>query len=109
MQRMIGRIEAGAALAILLFSATCDSLAAQEFAGREKLRAHSDEFRKEVIKVTDSVTWLSASPTPVVPPDSRPAMCGSLMGRHRRPHGLLSFRPSQNILQAGWVNPTITK
>jgi len=30
-------------------------LAAQEFAGREKLRAHSDEFRKEVIKVTDGV------------------------------------------------------
>jgi alkyl sulfatase BDS1-like metallo-beta-lactamase superfamily hydrolase len=28
---------------------------AQEFAGREKLRAHSAEFRQEVIKVTDGV------------------------------------------------------
>ena len=28
---------------------------AQEFAGREKLRAHSEEFRREVIKVTDGV------------------------------------------------------
>lgn len=28
---------------------------AQEFAGRDKLRAHSNEFRKEVIKVTDGV------------------------------------------------------
>jgi alkyl sulfatase BDS1-like metallo-beta-lactamase superfamily hydrolase len=28
---------------------------AQEFAGREKLRTHSAEFRKEVIKVTDGV------------------------------------------------------
>src|ERR1700686_3563735 len=53
MQRMIGRIEAGAALAVLLLLATGGSLAAQEFAGREKLRAHSDEFRKDVIKVTD--------------------------------------------------------
>ena len=28
---------------------------AQEFAGREQLRAHSAEFRQEVIKVTDGV------------------------------------------------------
>ena len=28
---------------------------AQEFAGREKLRAHSGEFRQEVVKVTDGV------------------------------------------------------
>src|SRR6476469_9207607 len=28
---------------------------AQEFAGREKLRAHSAEFRKEVVRVTDGV------------------------------------------------------
>ena len=28
---------------------------AQDFAGREKLRAHSNEFRKEVIRVTDGV------------------------------------------------------
>ena len=32
--------------------------AAQEFAGREKLRAHSAEFRREVIKVTDGV-WVA--------------------------------------------------
>jgi alkyl sulfatase BDS1-like metallo-beta-lactamase superfamily hydrolase len=55
MQRMIGRTEAGAALAVLLLLVTGGSLAAQEFAGREKLRAHSDEFRKDVIKVTDGV------------------------------------------------------
>ena len=55
MQRMIGCTEAGAALAVLLLLATGGSLAAQEFAGREKLRAHSDEFRKDVIKVTDGV------------------------------------------------------
>jgi len=55
MQRMIGRIEAGAALAVLLLLATGGSLAAQEFAGREKLRAHSDEFRKDVIRVTGGV------------------------------------------------------
>ena len=40
---------------ILLMLATCGVLAAQEFAGREKLRAHSDEFRKDAIKVTDGV------------------------------------------------------
>src|SRR5438093_9626522 len=28
---------------------------AQEYAGREKLRAHSEEFRQEVVKVTDGV------------------------------------------------------
>jgi alkyl sulfatase BDS1-like metallo-beta-lactamase superfamily hydrolase len=55
LQRIIGRIDAGAALAVLLFSATRGSLAAQEFAGREKLRAHSNEFRKKVIKVTDGI------------------------------------------------------
>ena len=55
MQWIIGRIEAGAALAVLLLPATGGSLAAQEFAGREKLRAHSDEFRKDVIKVTEGV------------------------------------------------------
>src|SRR5262245_39973194 len=30
-------------------------VAAQEFAGREKLRAQSNEFRKEIIRVTDGV------------------------------------------------------
>jgi alkyl sulfatase BDS1-like metallo-beta-lactamase superfamily hydrolase len=55
MQRMIGRTKARPALAVLLMLATGGTLAAQEFAGREKLRAHSDEFRKDVIKVTDGV------------------------------------------------------
>jgi alkyl sulfatase BDS1-like metallo-beta-lactamase superfamily hydrolase len=55
MQRMIGCTKARAALAVLLMLATGGTLAAQEFAGREKLRAHSDEFRKDVIKVTGGV------------------------------------------------------
>jgi alkyl sulfatase BDS1-like metallo-beta-lactamase superfamily hydrolase len=55
MQRMIGCTKARAALAVLLMLATGRTLAAQEFAGREKLRAHSDEFRKDVIKVTGGV------------------------------------------------------
>jgi glyoxylase-like metal-dependent hydrolase (beta-lactamase superfamily II) len=35
--------------------AWCVSAAAQDYAGREKLRAQSNEFRKEVIRVTDGV------------------------------------------------------
>jgi alkyl sulfatase BDS1-like metallo-beta-lactamase superfamily hydrolase len=35
--------------------ASCVSAAGQEHAGREKLRAQSNEFRREVIKVTDGV------------------------------------------------------
>jgi len=35
--------------------ASCISSVAQDYAGRERLRAQSDEFRKEVIRVTDSV------------------------------------------------------
>src|SRR5262245_50413956 len=38
-----------------LFIASCVSAAAQDFAGREKLREQSNEFRKEVIPVTDGV------------------------------------------------------
>jgi len=34
---------------------SCISAAAQEYAGREKLRAQSSEFRREVIRVTDGV------------------------------------------------------
>jgi alkyl sulfatase BDS1-like metallo-beta-lactamase superfamily hydrolase len=48
MQRTIG-------LAVLLGLVTGGALAGQEFAGREKLRAHSNEFRKEVIRVTSGV------------------------------------------------------
>ena len=40
----------------LLLVALCSTVAAQDFAGREKLRAHGEqEFRKDVIKVTDGV------------------------------------------------------
>ena len=35
--------------------ASCISAAGQDYAEREKLRAQSNEFRKEVIKVTDGV------------------------------------------------------
>jgi alkyl sulfatase BDS1-like metallo-beta-lactamase superfamily hydrolase len=56
MQRSICRTGAyPAALAVLMLVAPCGTAAGQEFAGREKLRAHSDEFRKDVIKVTDGV------------------------------------------------------
>ena len=42
------------ALLTMLF-AWCTSAAAQDYTGREKLRAQSNEFRKEVIRVTDGV------------------------------------------------------
>ena len=44
-----------AALAGLMLIAARGTVAAQEFAGREKLRAHSSELRQEVIRVTDRV------------------------------------------------------
>src|SRR5882762_11492877 len=43
------------ALAVLMLVALCGIAEGQEFAGREKLRAHSTEFRQEVIRVTDGV------------------------------------------------------
>src|ERR1700674_1937805 len=43
------------ALAVAMFLASCISAAAQDYAKREKLRAQSNEFRKEVIRVTDGV------------------------------------------------------
>jgi alkyl sulfatase BDS1-like metallo-beta-lactamase superfamily hydrolase len=43
------------ALAITMLLASCLSAAAQDYDGREKLRAQSNEFRKEVIRVTDGV------------------------------------------------------
>src|SRR5439155_6016286 len=56
MQRMIcGTGVRGAALAVLMLVAPCGTLVGQEFAGREKLRAHSNEFSKDVIRVTDGV------------------------------------------------------
>src|SRR5262245_29157199 len=40
---------------VTMLFAACISAAAQDYAGREKLRAQSNEFRKEVIRVTDGV------------------------------------------------------
>ena len=42
-------------LAVTMLFASCLPAAAQDYAGREKLRAESAEFRKEVIRVTDDV------------------------------------------------------
>ena len=50
------REQLRAALVIVGLVGLCAPSAwAQEFAGRERLRAHSQEFRKDVIKVTDGV------------------------------------------------------
>jgi len=43
------------ALAVTMVVAACISAAAQDYAAREKLRAESTEFRKDVIRVTDGV------------------------------------------------------
>ena len=43
------------ALATILLASCAGSAAAQDEAAREKLRAQSNEFRKDVIKVTDGV------------------------------------------------------
>jgi alkyl sulfatase BDS1-like metallo-beta-lactamase superfamily hydrolase len=43
------------ALPVVMLFASCVSAASQEYAGREKLRAQSNEFRREVIRVTDGV------------------------------------------------------
>ena len=43
------------ALAVTMLVASGVSAGAQDYAGREKLRAQSNEFRKEVIRVTDGV------------------------------------------------------
>ena len=40
---------------VLVVIALAAPAGAQEFAGREKLRAHSEEFRKEIVRVTDGV------------------------------------------------------
>ncbi len=48
-----GLSEALGGAALIL--ATWGTATAQEFAGREKLRGHSNEFRKDVIQVTDGV------------------------------------------------------
>ena len=52
MQRLAGRTLA---LTVTTLLTSCLSAAAQEYAGRDKLRAQSNEFRQEVIRVTDGV------------------------------------------------------
>jgi alkyl sulfatase BDS1-like metallo-beta-lactamase superfamily hydrolase len=52
MQALICRMSI---MAVTMFFVSCISAAAQDYAGREKLRAQSNEFRKEVIRVTDGV------------------------------------------------------
>jgi len=56
MRRLFGYNAASAGLLMLM--ATFGTATAQEFAGREKLRSHSAEFRREVIKVTNGV-WVA--------------------------------------------------
>jgi alkyl sulfatase BDS1-like metallo-beta-lactamase superfamily hydrolase len=51
--RCLALRTSGIALAVFLASSIC--AAAQEYAGREKLRAQSNEFRREVIRVTEGV------------------------------------------------------
>ncbi|HXD19299.1 MAG TPA: alkyl/aryl-sulfatase [Vicinamibacterales bacterium] len=59
MRRLLTHPWARAAFpALSMVIATCGTAAAQEFAGREKLRAHTAEFRREVIKVADGV-WVA--------------------------------------------------
>src|SRR6516164_7457835 len=52
MQALVYRIST---VAVTMLFVACISGAAQDYAGREKLRAQSNEFRKEVIRVTDDV------------------------------------------------------
>src|SRR5262245_9995422 len=52
MPRLACRISA---IAVAMYCSSCIAAAAQEYSGREKLRAQSNEFRKEVIRVTDGV------------------------------------------------------
>jgi len=53
MRDLAGRTSAVTAVTVLLV--LCVSAAAQEYAGREKLRSESNEFRKEVIRASDGV------------------------------------------------------
>jgi len=57
MRRVFSCSEASVLTSVLVLIVTGGAVA-QEFAGREKLRAHSAEFRREVIKVTDGV-WVA--------------------------------------------------
>jgi len=52
---MQGWVCRTSALAVTMLFAMCISAAAQDYTAREKLRAQSNEFRREVIRVTDGV------------------------------------------------------
>src|SRR5262249_57282909 len=52
---MLRRARRICALAVTIPFASCIAATAQDYAAREKLRAESAEFRKEVIRVTDGV------------------------------------------------------
>src|SRR5215831_3291744 len=52
---MVRQIGCAFVLMGLLWYYGASPVLAQEFAGREKLRAHSQEFRQEVVKITDGV------------------------------------------------------
>ena len=52
---MLGWVSRTSACAVMVLFASCISAPAQDYPGREKLRAQSAEFRKEVILVTDGV------------------------------------------------------
>src|SRR5215475_14976567 len=52
---MWGSARRTLALAATMLVAWCVPALAQDYTGREKLRAQSNEFRKEVIRVTDGV------------------------------------------------------
>jgi alkyl sulfatase BDS1-like metallo-beta-lactamase superfamily hydrolase len=52
---MPGWVSRISALVIMMLFASCISAPAQDYPGREKLRAQSAEFRKEVIRVTEGV------------------------------------------------------
>jgi alkyl sulfatase BDS1-like metallo-beta-lactamase superfamily hydrolase len=59
MMRFVHKTGASTGIAVLLLLIPMrPMIAAQEFAGREKLRAHSQEFRREVIEVADRV-WVA--------------------------------------------------
>jgi alkyl sulfatase BDS1-like metallo-beta-lactamase superfamily hydrolase len=53
--QMTGRTRVYALAMFSILVVPCATVAGQDFAGREKLRAQSDEFRKDVIRVTDGV------------------------------------------------------
>jgi alkyl sulfatase BDS1-like metallo-beta-lactamase superfamily hydrolase len=55
MRQRLGAAVTLIGLSVVQVLAASRLASAQEFDGREKLRAHSQEFRKEIVKVTDGV------------------------------------------------------